>query len=400
MPSSEGENYLATSIGSIFTIYKIRQYRHFHDEWEFSGYNASRDELEKTFSGRFETPWDVMNELLETVHRHAESDDVFNFEITDPGSDILRGEEVSNYVFSPQLIDKSTGEPRDFQYLSSGEQVLLALAITIYESQRGFEFPRLILLDEIDATLHPSMIKALLRTLKDVFVQRGIKVLLATHAPTTVALAREEEVYVVNPGPVARKIEHMPRGQAMNMITEGYVTLDSGVALFNEVSKLGLCIITEGYNTKIIEKALEYLGQADVEVVTGAEGRSGKDQLRVLYDFFRLVSHRTKVLFVLDSDVSDTWPAETDSTFHLRLPLNADNSLVTSGIENMFPEDLVRPFIKQIIERQGESERVLKTVFDRSKKADFAMLVSSRGQREDFGKFTCVLDKLNEVRNA
>jgi len=398
MPSSEGENYLATSIGSIFTIYKIRQYRHYHDRWEESAYTATLEELHNTFSERSEKPWDVTNELLETVHQHADRDEVFNFAITDPSDEVLKGEDVPNYVFAPQLIDKNTGEPREFRLLSSGEQVLLALAITIFESQRGFEFPKVILLDEVDATLHPSMIRALIRTVKDVFIRRGIKVILATHAPTTVALADENEIYVINPGPVSNKVEPMPRDRAMSMITEGFATLDSGIAIFNEVSNYRMCIISEGHNAKILRRALELLGETKVEVLSGAEGRSGKNQLKVLYDFFRLLPHRTKALFVLDVDVTERWAPESDNTFVLHLPLNEGNALVTKGIENMFPESLVSPFAKQIVEKQRESERLIKSEFDKSKKAEFAEFLESRGTLEDFSCFTCVTAKLDQIK--
>ena len=401
IPSSNQNDFLSTSIGSVFTAYKIQQYRHYHDEWEKSGYQATRDVLEATFDSKLRKPWDLMNELLEKIRSHSGNKAVFDFSITNPGDEVLKSESVTDYTFSPQLIDNKNGEFREFKLLSSGEQVLLALTVAIFEDQRGFEFPKIILLDEVDATLHPSMIRALIRTIKDVFVNRGTKVIVATHSPTTVALAEENEVYVVNPGPVLNKIEPVTRAQAMSMITEGFITFESGFSVFNEVSSHDICIITEGKNSQIIRRALEILGEDEVVVVSGAESCSGKNQLKTLYDFFKAVSHHTKVLFLVDVDVSiNSWEAEGKNTFRLRLPRNEENTLAKPGIENIFPEELVEPFSSEIVKRGFDREEVLEKKIDENRKSEFADYVVSNGTKEDFNKFSCLKSKLAEIRKS
>jgi len=55
-----------------------------------------------------------------------------------------------------------------------------------------------LLLDEVDASLHPSMIKNLLDVIEKIFLKNGCKVILATHSPTTVALAPEESIYEIS----------------------------------------------------------------------------------------------------------------------------------------------------------------------------------------------------------
>lgn len=84
----------------------------------------------------------------------------------------------------------------------------------------------------------------------------------------------------------------------------------------------------------------------------------------------------------------------------MRLPMNEENTLVDRGIENLFPNTLVSPFVKKIVEQQGDSERLLRSEFDKSRKSEFADFVIERGTSEDFEKFSCLKQKLNEIRSV
>lgn len=86
--------------------------------------------------------------------------------------------------------------------LSTGEQTILALTTSLYATSLGSDspsLPQLIALDEIDATLHPSMVRALMAYVKDELVGRlRIDVVMTTHSPTTVALAPPDSIWVVD----------------------------------------------------------------------------------------------------------------------------------------------------------------------------------------------------------
>jgi hypothetical protein len=63
----------------------------------------------------------------------------------------------------------------------------------------AIELPRVLLLDEADASLHPSMVKCLLTVIEEIFVkQYGVTVLLTTHSPSTVALTPTDSLYVMS----------------------------------------------------------------------------------------------------------------------------------------------------------------------------------------------------------
>jgi hypothetical protein len=69
------------------------------------------------------------------------------------------------------------------------------------------------------------MIRSLLRVLNDVSVQRyGVKVILTTHSPTTVALAPEEAIYAMRRTPSPR-LQRTTRDHAVSALTVGISTL-------------------------------------------------------------------------------------------------------------------------------------------------------------------------------
>ena len=74
----------------------------------------------------------------------------------------------------------------------------MALVSCVYKASFDKHFPQVLLLDEVDASLHPSMMQNMLNVIEKVFLENGVKVILVTHSPTTIALAPEESVYVMN----------------------------------------------------------------------------------------------------------------------------------------------------------------------------------------------------------
>jgi AAA domain, putative AbiEii toxin, Type IV TA system len=157
-------------------------------------------------------PWDFVNKILETSN--------LDFRVDSPPMH----ETVS---YEPKLRKQSKDVEMRFQDLSSGEKVLMSFALCIYNSQESRQaksFPKLLLLDEIDAPLHPSMAAALINTIQNVLVrERDIAVILTTHSPSTVALAPDESIYAMDPtGPRVTKVS---KGKALTLLTAGVPTL-------------------------------------------------------------------------------------------------------------------------------------------------------------------------------
>ena len=157
-------------------------------------------------------PWEFVNRILEECH--------LDFRLNNPPM-----HEVASY--EPKLRKLSSDIEMRFQDLSSGEKVLMSFALCLYNAQEGRQakvFPKLLLLDEIDAPLHPSMTVSLLQTIQNVLVKdRGVSVIITTHSPSTVALAPENAIYSMDPtGP---RIQKVTRSAALSILTAGVPTL-------------------------------------------------------------------------------------------------------------------------------------------------------------------------------
>ncbi|WP_157139451.1 AAA family ATPase [Achromobacter piechaudii] len=139
----------------------------------------SKDEIRKSIGP---APWDVINEAFQAAD--------FPYEVVSPVKTPIAG------IYELKLQSKLTGDQIPPGDLSSGEKMLLVLVLWLYNSQHHGRFPKLLLLDEPDANLHPSMTRQFLNVVKEVLVAKyGVRVLMTTHSPSTVALAPEGSVF-------------------------------------------------------------------------------------------------------------------------------------------------------------------------------------------------------------
>lgn len=156
-------------------------------------------------------PWDVVNESLKVAG--------FPYQVVSP----LEVGILDNYEL--RLRDQSGQieiRPAD---LSSGEQVLLQLNLWLFSSGKEGVFPKLLLLDEPDAHLHPSMTVQFLDVISEVLVRKhGVRVIMTTHSPSTVALAPEGAVFQMERGG-AEVLRVTDRPAILSVLTAGLVTV-------------------------------------------------------------------------------------------------------------------------------------------------------------------------------
>ena len=108
----------------------------------------------------------------------------------------------------PAIVPRhnASGAEVTYESFSSGEKILVSMLLALYNLNSGISFPDIILLDEPDASLHPSMSKRLIALIADTFVAEfRKKVILTTHSPATVALSPSESIYVLSR--TTRKLE-------------------------------------------------------------------------------------------------------------------------------------------------------------------------------------------------
>lgn len=386
---------IPASLGGIFAKYSVVQFLDVHRQ---IGPNEIKSPLE-LFRGFAETtipPWDLVNEMLAVMGRFSTADSGFNFQITSPKVGEVQITNWGNYQFTPQLIDQRSGESRNFDALSSGEKIILGLAICMYQRGNLVAPPNLLLLDEIDASLHPSMTKALLHTLQEVFVDRGTKVILATHSPSTVAQAPEGSVHIVSKTDTGIKIAPETQNEAVNILSEGFMTLDDGLSILKLIPSGKLAILTEGHNTKILQKLLDLHKRSDVVVLSGAEAISSKNQLEAFFKILSEIGHSGKFLCVWDCDYTGGKNLkETDNTYAYTLP-QRQNEYAKKGVENAFSESVLEDFVGH---NKRASGKVIK-YFDGDEKASFAEMISKSDDVELFSHFNGLMEKIDSINNT
>ncbi|MES2573947.1 MAG: ATP-binding protein [Bacteroidota bacterium] len=127
-------------------------------------------------------PWDFVNEILLETN--------IPYEVNSPVGTRLD----SNFVF--KLKDRTQGFEISSMDLSTGEKVLMSLALAIYNTGGDMGKPDLLLLDEPDAGLHPSMSKKMVDVLnKNIVIGNNIPTIISTHSPTTIIASEGISIY-------------------------------------------------------------------------------------------------------------------------------------------------------------------------------------------------------------
>jgi len=191
------------SIGYVFYGYNVRRANMLLDE-------ASPETIVEKLGA---PPWVVLNDALSATG--------FEYEIIPPSNNLL-----NNYQL--RLLSTKHGTEIDINDLSSGEKLIMRMILWSYNCQINNTIPKLLLLDEPDAFLHPTLTRHFMDIVNDILVKKhGIRVIITTHSPSTVALAPEGSVFVMTReeprirGPVKK-------AEAISILTAGLVVVTPG----------------------------------------------------------------------------------------------------------------------------------------------------------------------------
>jgi len=210
-------NFADSGSGSLFFSQCAMIFKAYHVRWTKNKFNkflmAEGEAKNLTFLSEEEfvhkygpAPWDLINEILKKAN--------LPYEFLNPNI----GDVDLAYIL--KLVDRSTDNDISVNDLSSGEKVLMSLALAIYNTHEGGSRPQLLLLDEPDAPLHPEYSKLLIETLMDTLVNLAkVKVIMTTHSPATVAMAPDNSVYEIQRD--TKKPVMVSNSKAVSTLTEG-----------------------------------------------------------------------------------------------------------------------------------------------------------------------------------
>jgi predicted ATPase len=230
------ENHDLISQDSLEMIFYMYAYKKLANE---------KNNLEIPISS--ESPWDILNKVIASIN--------LPLKVTYPKNEniepIFRSafNAIEDYKFQIELIESSSGENIGFHNLSSGEKVILSLAILLYYSKFRGSSKKLLLLDEPDAHLHPSLTQQFFKVLYDIIIKEyGGKVIMTTHSPSTLALSPENDyckVYELKKNPTS--INHVLNKSTLISY------LSNGLLLVAPINKI---VYVEGTTDKPFYEAL------------------------------------------------------------------------------------------------------------------------------------------------
>ena len=321
----------------------------------------------------------------------------------------------------PSRISIKMGDGRiipTLQSLSEGQSQLFHLFATIIRYGERTDLNRsvnlsqitgLVVIDEIDAHLHPTLQHDVLPELISLFPK--VQFIVSSHSPLFL-LGMEKRFgadrVTILEMPEAKRI-NSERYSEFGRAFEYYQSTQS----FEDETKRRFAagtkplVLTEGpLDMRYIRRALDVLGKnellnsLDIEFV-GIEDDSGKtrfggdtwlNNFRNIYEANTSLYHRP-ILLLYDCDTQK--PNEQIGEFWVRsIPKNVENTIVKKGIENLFPED---PFEERFYCESPTDDGGSAKYLDKPK---FCNWICENGTDLDFAKFDSVVQILKEFFEA
>ena len=388
---------ISNSVSAVFTAYKIDQYLAAHRRIETE--SAGFGELMAQYHSEFPPPWEVLREVLSAMRDAAGDDGLFDFDFSDPDNRDLALDNLEEFSFKAEMTNRTTGTRYELDALSSGERILMGLCLASFNHQYlGLPAPKLLLLDELDAVLHPSMVTALVGTLESLFVSKGTRVLMTSHSPMTVAALDEAAIFSVVRTGGCVEVNGATKAEAIHELSEGLATVDVGlkIAAYDEAK---VTILTEGNNVKHLKRWAHLYFPKDVHVFEGLESYSSDSQLLAYGRLLGKVNTNTHFVVVWDCDA-----AGKAETLRGELPSGAkvtpfafasrENTIARNGIENNYDEDILEPYSTKTT---GNGGKLLSRGFQSNRKTEFANHVLREGVPEYFTNFQDLHDIVSGI---
>ena len=379
---------IANTISTVFAAYKVDQYSWAHKQIETKPIRFP--DLIDQYRAKYPPPWTALREIMSEMQQAAGDDGLFDFEFSDLGDYEMTMDNLDRFHFKAEMTNRTNGAQYDLASLSSGEKILMALCLIAFNQHLGRRRPKLLLLDELDAVLHPSMVAALVTTLKSLFVPSGTKVLLSSHSPMTVATLDEGDIFRVARKNGGVNISPTTKTEAISELSEGIATVDTGLRIAT-YDKAKVTILTEGNNALHLKRWAQLNFPTDVHVFDELTEHTNDGQLLMYGRLLGRMTTNTHFVIVWDCDASgnvktlrrDLPGAAKVTPFAFKK--RTDNKITSKGIENNYDENILKPFSFEM--RSTDDGQLLGRKLRTDRKKAFANHVFQHGTDEYFTHF-------------
>jgi ABC-type cobalamin/Fe3+-siderophores transport system ATPase subunit len=248
-------------------------------------------ELQKKFNTD-QAPWDVINQLLKKYK--------FNHRVSVP-------DESSTSSYNPSFTPSGI----KFNSLSSGEEVIFHLICSSYGGNGGVGGKtKLLLLDEFDAHLNPTMSKMFVEIVRDTLVKEfGMQVIMTTHSPSTAAYVPEENLFWMEEGKILQGQDKKEKMWIIHKLATGFVSEDSTCPFMSYLvdPTKPYYIIVEGYTDILhIKTACKKLGDEYEKLIFNKCNFINLGGTKEVYakSFISNFGHGKKMIAIFDNDKS------------------------------------------------------------------------------------------------
>ena len=390
---------IENSISKVFATYKVNQYDWAHAQFEASITPVTFNDLIDQYENQNPPPWITLREVLASMREEAGEEGLFNFDFSDPADQTLNLSNYRDFSFSAVLTNRTSNTQYELDTLSSGEKVLMALCLASFNQIIGRRKPKLILLDELDAVLHPSMVRALVSALRTLFVEHGSAVMMTTHSPMTVAALPETEVFRVIRNDRKVQVVATTTTEAVTELSEGIATIDTGLRIAGSC-KAAITILTEGNNSLHLKRWVELNFPSEVHVFDQLAEHRDKGQLLSYGRMLANMNPDSHFLVIWDCDAAEQAQRlrealdETAKVTAFAFERRDDNQIVANGIENMYDETILAPYC---IKKIDSNAREVGREFQKNRKREFAEYVRAHGSDDYFRHFGKLRRGIEEI---
>ncbi|MFY7671611.1 AAA family ATPase [Tenacibaculum sp. MEBiC06402] len=239
------------SIGEIFFNHALKVSEKMKDVGR-ANFDTSKFEI---------SPWAKLNNLFEELglqYRFKDNYEIIGVEIN---------EQPKLFALKPDgSLDEN--DTRLLSDLSDGEKTIISLCFASL-GESSLSTKKLLLLDELDAVLNPSLIQIFFSVIKRYFIDQGIMVIMTTHSPATIGLSTTDAKYyeVFKPNTSGNRILEVSRDSysELQIVNEEFYSKiydqENRIRILEGkiISSKDFLIITEGKTDwKYFIKALEY----------------------------------------------------------------------------------------------------------------------------------------------
>lgn len=286
MADANSGTLFASQLALIFKTYHVRYTKNEFKQFLNAKNNTniptlSNEEFTRIYGPK---PWMLVNEILSKAG--------LTYEVVSP-------EAIdTDSTYRLRLVDIKTKTDISANDLSTGEKVLMSLALAIYNTQESVGKPDVLILDEPDAPLHPQYSKLLIETLRDVVVkQAGVQVVLTTHSPSTVAMCPDNSLFEMNRDTKMPEMVSVCRG--IEVLTDGiphlkistedrrqiFVESKLDVVYFHRLHQITNRFFTLDYCPVFLEPHSGTSNCTDVESIANRLYEAGSDLVRGIVDW-------------------------------------------------------------------------------------------------------------------